>query len=306
MRPVRALALYILVVFIGGALLAPWLYWLAQSFAREFPRLANSPFHRFVDRALLGLALIGLWPLLKNLGATSWRDVGLVKPRGQWAKLGAGFLLGFVSLAIVAAIALASNARHLNETITPGKLAGKLLGAALTAIVVAILEELLFRGALFGSLRRVFHWMFALVLSSMVYAIVHFMESAHQAGPVTWLSGLQLLPQMLRGFADFQAIVPGFFNLTLAGILLALAYHRTGNLYFSIGLHSGWIFWLKSFGFLTRKVPGANEWLWGSARLINGWLAFPILLATLLIFTQLPLARKREWRATALSTNPRT
>lgn len=296
MRPVRALALYLVAVFIGGALLAPWLFWLTQSFAETFPKLAHSPFHRFVDRALLGIALICIWPLLKSLGATSWRDVGLVSPRGQWKKLGGGFLLGFISLAVAAGVAIGFGARHLNTQIAPNKIAEKLLGAAATAIVVAILEEILFRGAVFGSLRKVFHWKFALVLSSMIYAIVHFMESARQTGDVTWLSGLQLLPQMLRGFGDWQAIIPGFFNLTLAGMLLALAYQRTGNLYFSIGLHSGWIFWLKSYGMFTKTIPGTNEWWWGTGKLINGWLVLPILLLVWLMFSQLPLAKKQEWR----------
>ena len=108
MRPLRALVIYIAVVFVGGALLAPWLYWLAQSFAHTFPRLVGSPFHRYVNRSLLALALAGLWPLLRNLGATSWREIGLVSPAGHWRKLVGGLLLGFISLALVAAITLAT------------------------------------------------------------------------------------------------------------------------------------------------------------------------------------------------------
>src|SRR4051812_39036713 len=105
MRAVRALAIYIIAVFIGGALLAPPLYWLAQDIAHAAPKLAAVPFHRYVNRAILGIGLIGLWPLVKNLGFNSLSDVGLVRPDGQMKKLGAGFLLGFASLAIVAALA---------------------------------------------------------------------------------------------------------------------------------------------------------------------------------------------------------
>ncbi len=287
MRPVRALAIYIVVVFVGGALIAPWLYWLVQSLGHTFPKLADAPFHRYVNRSLLIIALIGLWPLFKSLDAHSPRDIGLGWPAGQWRKLGAGFALGFLSLAVVAALALTFGARHVNEKLAAARLVEKLAGAAMTAGVVAVLEEILFRGALFGALRKVFHWMFALVLSSMVYAIVHFMESAKVTGTVTWLSGLELLPRMLRGFADWHAIIPGFFNLTLAGLLLGLAYQRTGNLYFSIGLHAGWIFWLKSYGILTVSVAGANDWWWGGARLIGGWLALPALAATSLLFLRM-------------------
>ena len=266
--------------------MAPWLYWLTQSFAESFPHLAASPFHRFVNRSLLGLALIGLWPLLRGLGARSWRDLGIINPSRQGKKLGAGFAVGFGSLAIVALTALATGARVLNQNHT--HLPRNLLGAALTAVVVAVLEEILFRGALFGTLRKVMHWGGALVISSMIYALVHFLESSRLTGPVLWHSGFDLLPRMLRGLGDWQELVPGFFNLTLAGALLALAYQRTGNLYFSIGLHAGWIFWLKSYGVFTRGVPGANAWVWGGAKLIDGWIALLVLSSTLLVFLCLP------------------
>ena len=96
MRPLRALLIYIIAVFIGGALLAPLLYWLAQSLAHTFPKLqgiADESFPRYVNRCLMGLALIGLWPLVKNLDLKSAQDIGLVRPRGQLKKLGSGFLL---------------------------------------------------------------------------------------------------------------------------------------------------------------------------------------------------------------------
>jgi len=280
------------VVFVGGALLAPWLYELAQHFASTFPKLAASPFHRFVNRSLLALALAGLWPLLRNLGATSWRELGLVRPAGHWGKLSGGFALGFVSLALVAMIALASGGRALASHLSAAIVAQRMLSAALTAVVVAVLEEILFRGGVFGGLRRVFHWKFALAVSSMIYAIVHFFARADYAGPVSWASGFGQLALMLRGFTDWQQIVPGFFNLTLAGLLLGLAYQRTGNLHFSIGLHGGWIFWLKTYGALTTEVPRANVWLWGTEKMIDGWLALGVLALALTVFTRLPVARK--------------
>jgi membrane protease YdiL (CAAX protease family) len=289
------LAIYIAVVFIGGALLAPWLYWLAQPLAHEFPKIASSPFHRFVHRSLLGLALIGLWPLLKSLGAASLREAGLVWPAGQWRRVGGGFLFGFISLALVAGAAVLSGARHWNPMMSPRLLAQRLAGIALTAVVVAVLEELLFRGGVYGLLRKVFNWGFALLLSSMVYAMVHFMEPARLVGAVTWHSGLELLPQMLGGFGDPRAVVPGFFSLTLAGLLLGWAYQRTGNLCFSIGLHAGWIFWLKSYGMLTTAAAGSNVWWWGTSKLIDGWFAMGVLGLGVLVFARLPLEREKGY-----------
>src|SRR5207247_1073132 len=89
------------------------------------------------------------------------------------------------------------------------------------------------------------------------------------------------------GFFDGKTLVPGFFNLTLAGIILGLAYQRLNHLYFSIGLHAGWIFWLKSYGFLTDPGSGANQWLWGTRKLIDGWLAFAVLIVIWLVVLRL-------------------
>src|SRR5690242_18329191 len=65
MRPMRSLLVYLAVVFLGAAMLSPWVYWLAQSGAGHsgvLARLSAQPFHRYVNRCLLALAIIGLSP----------------------------------------------------------------------------------------------------------------------------------------------------------------------------------------------------------------------------------------------------
>lgn len=286
MRPHCALAGYLLLVFVGGALLAPWLYeavqWAGATFAWA-QSLADHPFHRFVSRSLLGLALLGLWPLSRTLSLRSWRDLGLRLEAEEWRRLGAGLVVGFGSLAAVAGIAVAAGVRQFETDHPYGSLLRHVSGAALSAAVVALLEETVFRGALFGGLRRAGSWQGALAVSSAVYALVHFFDKPESPPAVTWLSGLVTLGGMLRGFAEWERLVPGFFNLTLAGVILALAYHRTGSLAFSIGLHAGWVFWLKSYGFLTTATGAEGLWVWGSRRLIDGWLAGAVLVGTLYV-----------------------
>jgi hypothetical protein len=296
MRPLSALVIYIVLVFIGGALLAPWLWWLAQNGAQTFPGIAAAPFHRFVDRSFLILALAGLWPLLRALGAKSARDLGIVPPYGQSKKLFGGLALGFFSLAIVAGLAVGFHDRVLVENLGAHKMVGTIFGAVATAAAVAALEEILFRGGIFGGLRKFIYWPVALVISSAIYALAHFFQRAEFTDTITWHSGLELLPPMLRGIADFHALVPVFFNLTLVGILLGLAYQRTGNLYFSIGLHAGWIFWLKTYGAFTAGASGATSWFWGSEKMIDGWLAFFVLALMLVSFKFLPLQKRTPFQ----------
>lgn len=281
----RALALYLLAVFAGGALLAPWLYHGVQALAPSVPVLeaaARMPFARYVSRGLLIVALVGLPLFVRGAGVRNWRDVGLGRGAFRWRRFGAGFALGFFSLAAVCAIALIAGARLVKPR-SPGELAGQFLGVLATALIVAVIEELLFRGAMFGTLRRAMRWPAALAVSSAVYAITHFMHRGETPERVDWLSGLRVLPTMLGGMADVRTLFPAFLSLALAGVILGLAYQWTGDLSASIGIHAGWIFWLKFYGFATRRAPDVDAWFWGSGKLVDGWLAFAAIVVVLSI-----------------------
>jgi uncharacterized protein len=291
-RPLRALALYLLAVFAGGALLAPWLYHGVQALAESVPaleRVARMPFARYVNRALMLTALVGLPWFVRAAGIRGWRDAGVPEGGIRWRAFGGAFALGFASLAAVCLVALAAGGRELKPR-SPGELAGQFLGVLATALIVAVIEELLFRGAIFGGLRRAMRWPAALALSSSVYAIVHFMGRPENPPQVDWLSGLRVLPTMLAGMTELHTLVPAFLNLALAGVILGLAYQWTGDLSASVGIHAGWIFWLKFYGFATAAVDGADPWFWGTRKLVDGWLAF---VALVVVLSLVLLARRR-------------
>jgi len=282
MRLLGALAVYILAVFVGGALIAPALHGLVGWGAKQLPLLeglAYQPFHRYVNRCFMVIAILGLWPLAKQAGLTladaGWRDDG-----ARWSNLKRGLAAGFVSLAVPATLCVLAGGRTLAWPDSASLLLKHFGNAIGAAALVSLLEEAVFRGVLFGALMRHTSLGAAMGVSSVIYALVHFFERARHEGEVHWHSGLALLPKMLRGFTDWQMIVPGFFALTAAGIILALAVRATGSLYFSIGLHAGWIFWLKTYKFFTRPDDESHAWLWGTGKLIDGWVAFAALLAT--------------------------
>ena len=283
-RPLRALLLYLAAVFAGGALLAPWLYAAVQALAPQVPaleKLAGMKFARYVNRALLAVALAGLPFFVRGAGIRRWADVGIDPRNVRWGRFGAGFALGLGSLAAVCAVALAAGGRRLALGATAGDLAAAAAGALLTGLVVGVMEELLFRGAMFGGLRRAVPWPAALLLSSAVYALVHFLGRPADPPEVTWLSGFRTLPGMLAGMTELHRIVPELLTLALAGAILGLAYQRTGDLAASIGIHAGWIFWLRFYALLTDHVEGADPWLWGTQKLVDGWLAFAAIVVVL-------------------------
>jgi uncharacterized protein len=159
MRPIRSLLIYFAVVFLGGALLAPWLYWLAQWAAgRIGPALFRPGCHPVPSLpgsfpAWSGAALPVATAAVRRL-ARSWRELGFVR-QGRFARqiLG-GFALGWASLAAVALLALGCGASAFVAIHSAAEVGRQLLNATWTAVVVAVLEELVFRGALFGLLRQ--------------------------------------------------------------------------------------------------------------------------------------------------------
>ncbi len=290
-RTAGLLLCYIAGVFVVGALLAPWLFHLAQWAAGEFQvlhGLASQPFHRYVNRSLLVAALAGLWPLLRALNLADRPALGLVSPLAARRPLALGLALGFSSLLFAALLMTLAGVRNFNFSLTAPVLLKLLVSATLSAVAVALLEELVFRSVVFGALRRVWSLWPALLASSTLYSAVHFLARVEHTGTVGWNSGLALLPRMMGGLAVTETLIPAALTLVLGGIALGLAYQRTGNLWFAIGLHAGWVFWLKVFKTVTTPGTAAASAFWGTEKLLDGWLAFLIMAAVIAVVARLP------------------
>jgi uncharacterized protein len=284
MRPLAATLLYLAFVFIGAALLAPWIYHGLHLAAMEYPNLrpmAESPFHRYLNRCLIGLALLGLWPFLRALEMRSAQQLGFHSNQPA-RELGIGLVWSLAIVTVLASIAILSGAHLL--TLSDLNWPKHLRNALPPMIVVPVIEEILFRAGLFGALRKRGTFWTAAILSSAIYALVHFFARPEYPSQVHWHSGLVVLGQMLHGFTEWRLLLPAFINLLLIGLILAVAFEQTGAIYMSIGLHAGFIFAAKTFPFITSPSPKASQWIWGSDKLIDGWAACLFLLVMFFLF----------------------
>lgn len=245
MRPLKAIAIYAVAVVVLGALLAPWLFWLVQWLAanvESLQGLARHPFKRLFNRSLMIVALLGLWPLLRNLGYRSWAEVGYPRHPAWPRELALGYLLGLASLALAVTVTVMLGRRQLDwSELTGAGLVGQLF---LTGIVVALIEETFFRGAIQGALQRGFKAPVALIASSAVYSALHFLQpQKFKLAPedVTVWSGFDCLGVIVSRSLAAEGILIAFVSLFLAGLILGWTFYKTGRLAIAIGLHAGWV-----------------------------------------------------------------
>ena len=273
LRPVAAIMVYAIAVVVAGSLAAPWLFHLVH------PQMPTVPFRRVFDRSLLGAALIGLWPLLRCLGLRSWGELGYRKSPAWWHQSAVGLLTGVGSFVLAGGLLLLLHLRSLN---LPEMNLRPWFGFVLSGVAVAVLEETFFRGGLQGAVQRASNPWLAVITTSAIYSIVHFLKPKGAGiadGNVNWLSGFDYLGQILTRSWRAPGVAVGFVTLWLAGCVLGFAYVRTGALYFSIGIHAGWVFTLKTYAWLT-EATGRRTW-WGGATLVDNVLVWPVLVLVL-------------------------
>ncbi|MCS5479938.1 CPBP family intramembrane metalloprotease [Corynebacterium sp. YIM 101645] len=185
-----------------------------------------------INRSLLGNALplllvVGI--LILRLGGLRARDIGLIRAQLPFAIAVTAGIWALVqviqvgsALLVDGRVQLAAQWSGWGSTAVVGTLLGQLFGNALY-------EELVYRGFLFtqvllrlrqrwpASVHR--PWVAALLISQFLFAIRH-------------------IPSALAGGMGATDIGLELIRLTVLGILLALLYVRTANLFIVIGVHA--------------------------------------------------------------------
>lgn len=288
--PVSKLLSWLAVVLIGGALLAPALFrggkwmldWLpAQNWlAREITR---ADFARYFNRAVLVVALLTLWPLIRwaRFDRTLfpvWTPVKTGIREFTVAFLPASVLLLLLGWAFTTAGVYA-----IRED-APWTAIGT---ALMPAISVAVVEEFFFRGALTGLLLRSMSARAAILWGTFIFAIVHFLKPPEGMGipdaEVGALSGFVVIGQIFAHFGHMDFLLAEFATLCAVGLMVTLTRMETGRLWAGIGLHAGWVFGLKYFSAITRatKELRAGEWMpWIGTNLKIGLVPLVVVLLT--------------------------
>ena len=260
MKDVIKLAAYFIATVVIGAIVAPILFWSAQSLAAHgvFSFLAKYDFETFFHRALLVAAVLLLWPLLRVSHVRSLADLGLA-PNSRWGRdLCAGIVVSVVPLLLCGLVLIALHVYALRHSFAWPRF-GKMLMASIT---VPFIEEAFFRGIVLGLLLRTGRKYIAIFAVSLIFAAVHFLKAPDRTSEiVTWTSGFSSIAHAFDGIMDPMMLAPALATLFFIGWILADARVLTHSLWLSIGLHAGWIFGSGTFSLLARQRIPALPWM---------------------------------------------
>ena len=282
-------ALKILAYFLGtlvlGALLAPPLCWAGQAAGARVHSLhwlQDTDFQRYFNRAMFLAALLLLWPTVRALRVTSWRDLGLQSD----PRVGRHVLTGFAAaggMLWLLGFGLWSHEIYQPRIPVPWSV---LVSVMLTAIVVSAVEEAFFRGALLGLVLRGARPVPGLVFVSALFAVLHFLkpeENVIAPGGIAWTSGFVLLPHAFWQFGEPLLLLGGFTTLFCVAMILGWARLATRSLWLPFGLHAGWIFGLRSFAKFSRHPAPPSVWF-GETLLVGLGSVAAVLLTGLLVW----------------------
>ncbi len=270
-----------LLIFLAASLavtcvISPWMSLGADWFANQWPTLLPErvPFSRVFNRAFMIAGIILFIVYRRILLSAELKRLLITGAQTASRHFLMGCGVAVVSMVLLGAVMTAADVFTPYFRMSLGRAMSRIASAIAAGVFVGFMEELFFRGILFLGLREQGHPLRAYLLANLFYSVLHFVKP----GDNYFLKGLDAFAgfrHLLTTFEPFLKpleILPGIIGLFLIGVVLSYALTRTGKLYLSIGLHTGWIFSLQTFrvfGNFTRQDLG---WAFGSTdpKIVSG------------------------------------
>lgn len=254
MRPLILLLIFIFLALMSGALLSFPMYILLNHFF-------DIRFNKLITHISSFSGLLFIFLYLKFYNILDRDTAGFAQSRApvsreflHGAMIGI-FIMVFMEI-ILQGLGIRVPASELGFNTALIVFVGK---AIISGVAVGLIEETLYRGALLGGLMRKAGVFTAVIISSLLYAAVHYIKfpSIADISETGWTTGLLILPDAFYSFLD-PAIIDSFLSLAAFGAFLALVRLNRGNIYQCIGIHAGVVMSVKIIVKLTDYNPDSN------------------------------------------------
>ena len=229
----------------------------------------------------LASVVVATYVMLRKVDKLPWSTVGLDPPAASPPLLIKGAALGGLTIGAASLLLLSTHMLRIDPTI-PGSWWGEAGRSTVLLLPAAFFEELFIRGYVFALLRRAAGWKLALIVTSIVFGLLHVANPGADAESI------------------LAVIVAGFF---LGAILLA-----TRSLYATGAAHFAWN-WVMSGALHIavsgvpsgdadyRVVDSGPDWLTGGPWGPEGGLAAVAAMFVVLFYLYGRYLRRMEWKA---------
>lgn len=254
-------------------------YFILQGISDQFP------FRRVISKSTQLFLVLSIFPAMAYLKIGK-EGLGFAARPVFFKQLLQGFGLGFITLmpVFIMLYVLQINIIDESQSWTIGLLAKKLLLSLLLALIISLIEEPVFRGILLAGLGKKLPVMAAILISSIYYAALHFLNTKTDipVQDINLFSGFKLLGEALANLIN-PDILSAFFALLMVGIFLGILRSRVkAGLGLCIGCHTCWVWQIKMSKSLFNTDQN-SEYLYLVSSydgvigpLVTGWLMFAL------------------------------
>lgn len=238
-------AFYTAVYLLGLAL-------LASVVAGLLAKVLDYEYIKILSRVLLLLVALSLIPLWR-LNGLNRDSIGFYQFSAR--RFGLCFAASVAMLLPLMLFFLVSQFRIIDPRVVllSGEFVQTMLVITVGAILVAVFEETLFRGFLQRLLGDRMGVRQAILLISILYGLVHFLEPSEEiVVDPHLLTGIMEILKAIAGATTVAQELTSFLSLVGIGIALGFAREKYG-LWVPIALHAGWVVGIRTYKELTVR-----------------------------------------------------
>lgn len=281
LRPLLAWLGVCLVAVATAALAAPLVVRVIDTVGwfEDLRRYSNTKVFR---RLVVVFFLAAVWLWRRRLTLPRADQIGLTRHPGCVRHLSVGFLIAFFGLGLtqISAIVLGHRVVDSERGLTTAVFLWAALKGLSTGVVVGLVEEILFRGALFGYFLDRTDRKAAILLTSFLFAPVHFFRAESSPVPrYSLLIGPSAAWDLLCSWWEHFKIFPDMLGLILVSVVLCWSVLLAGDLYIAIGLHAGWVFVIQTARRLLDAPQDVSRLVFGGSQFYDGLVGLVMLLA---------------------------
>lgn len=237
-------------------------------------------------RVLLITYIAVLALLIRKTGWRGLRDSGFSSNDPETPSAGrsaiTGIVAGILSMLPLLVAGMMFTPRFYNPPVYDASFAIAIISFAVSGIIIALIEETICRGVLFRTLARANGFWKAAFVTSLFFAIAHFLYPATESftGESFFKTGLNVFMSSFTSIPEHSRFAIRILNLTLLGAVLCALVKRTGTIWMAIGAHAAWVWLIKIFHYLTHIEDSAktNVWFGGRSDAMDSFSATIILI----------------------------